>query len=50
MSIIPGSYFPENLASYNFGVAAVIGIVIVVLVVGLVIGTSKGRSSRKRPE
>ncbi|MBL7170331.1 MAG: hypothetical protein ISS48_04895 [Candidatus Aenigmarchaeota archaeon] len=41
-------YFPENLASYNFGIAAVIGLVVIVLIVGMIIGSS--RSSRKRPE
>ncbi len=43
-------YFPENLANYNFGIAAVIGLVFVVLIVGVVIGSSRNSRKRRRPE
>ena len=43
-------YFPENLANYNFGLAAVIGLIILFLVIGVIIGTSRGRKVRRRPE
>ena len=41
-------YFPENLANYNFGIAAIVGLVIIVLIAGMVIGNSN--SKRRRPE
>ena len=47
MTIIPGTYLPET---YNFTVAAAVGLVIVVLIVGFALGSSRGRRVRKRPE
>jgi len=49
MTAIPGTYLPENLASYNFIVSAIIGLIFVVVVVALVLG-SKSSRARKRPE
>ena len=43
-------YFPENLANYNFGIAAVIGLVVIVLIVGMVIDNSRFSGKRRRPE
>ncbi len=44
------TYFPENLADYNFTLATVIGLVILVLIVYIVIVSSRGKKSRNRPE
>jgi len=40
----------ENIVNYNFGLAAVIGIIIIILIVGVIIGFSGARRTRKIPE
>jgi len=43
-------YFPENLANFNFAIAAVVGLIFLVLIVGFAIGSSRSGKKRRRPE
>jgi len=47
MAVIPGTYLPET---YNFTVAAIVGLVIVILVVGFFLGSFRSKNVKRRPE